>query len=182
MNMVNLGPNMNPKYADSCAGAQRDALSLFDQQELGEPLAVTRARFYQINHLAAQAQELAKNIDQQFCESHCDPKHCIARTGETIIELNKRTLSGEGGIYKKRDLIDRLSYSDRVQTTSSEQDCPHLGGSLDLETILTELERGVSPGDLESIGYTDPHPHSPDQSIVAAIDPEETREAIKYKA
>lgn len=147
----------------SCAAAQSYALQLLDQQQMKEPIVVTRERELRIENTANQVVNLAEGIDLEFCKQHCDPSNCIARTGETIIQLNKRILTASGTSGKK-EVLDQLKESDTIQLTPADPKCPHTTGATEL--ILDDLRRSGNP-DSELFG--DPAPGL-DKALVHVID------------
>lgn len=163
--------NLPPAYvADSCAGAQLAALKLLDHQTIGEPSAKTKRRLKIISKLTEAVHSLAEGSDLGFCQGHCRPDSCVAHTGETILELNARILRTTG-TEGRSELLDDLEASDQIQNSPADASCPYLSEAMS-RTLIEDLARGVEPGNLIDIGYTDKHPHTPGQTVLEVVDAE----------
>lgn len=136
--------DLPPAY--SCAGAHRAALIELDGQlPLGEegPAAAT-ARINTALTLAELAHTLADGVDDDFCQSDCNPANCVVRTGETILEINRRVLQ-TSGTEGKHGLLARLDRSDRAQTYPVGHGCPVQSGRMPLDYLTLELSKGLDP-------------------------------------
>lgn len=163
--------NLPPAYvADSCAGAQLAALKLLDCQTIGEPSIEAKRRLEIISKLTEAVHSLAEGSDLGFCQGHCRPDSCVVHTGETIPGLNARTLRTTGTKGRSK-LLDDLKASDQIQNSPADAVCPYLSEAMP-PTLIEDLARGVKPGNLIEIGYTDEHPHTPGQTVLEVVDPE----------
>ncbi len=162
--MITEGFSQDPQLQyDTCAAALADTLELIDQQQMREPVAITKERDLKRDNTAAQVLSLAKSVAPEFCEKHCDPSNCIVRTGETIIELNQRILTTSGTAGKK-EVLDKLKKSDTIQLSPVDPKCPHTSGVTEL--MLDDLRRSGAPSGI----FTDEAPGLGGTTLEEVID------------
>ncbi len=166
-----MNRGLDGEQSPNCARNLADALSLLDQQQIGENIAETAARNLQVEELGQSCIKNSQN--PQFCEAHCVPSLCPAHTGETIVQLNSRILTTEGTRAKSRvveELQEAANIIEEGEPTSYSS-CPFLKDPDLFAPIAEELKRGLGPKDLADLGLgAEPSPLG--GTLASDMDPE----------
>jgi hypothetical protein len=148
----------------NCAADLAAGFNLIGKQQLGEPLSETIARNEEVARLGQSCVNNAQN--PHFCEAHCVPSFCPARTVETIVQLNSQILTTGGTEAKKQVLAELKRAGDLIEEQSGSQ-CPFLKDPNLFTPMAEELARGLSLEVIRDLGL-DPF----DETLASDMDPE----------